>query len=182
MKIIQTKIKDIKIFQPNVFADKRGYFFESFNLEKFELAIGKKITFLQDNHSKSIKNVLRGLHYQIPPNAQGKLVRVLRGEVYDVAVDLRKSSPTFGHWVGEILSSENKKQLWVPEGFAHGFLTLSKDAEYSYKTTNYYFAESERNIKWDDLDLKINWLGNKNPILSEKDKKAYSFKKALKFD
>jgi len=182
LKIFKTKIPDVKIIQPNVFADNRGFFFESFNLNKFELGIGEKITFIQDNHSKSIKNVLRGLHYQIPPHAQGKLVRVLRGEVYDVAVDLRKSSPTFGHWVGEILSSENKKQLWVPEGFAHGFLTLSKEVEYSYKTTNNCFAESERNIKWNDSDLQINWLGNKNPFLSEKDKKADSFKNALKFD
>ena len=130
MKVIDTKILDVKLIEPMVFEDERGFFFESFNHKKFEEAIGRKVTFVQDNHSKSVKGVLRGLHYQLPPHAQGKLVRVVQGEVFDVAVDIIKSSPTFGHWVGIKLSAENKKMLWIPEGFAHGFLTLSDTAEF----------------------------------------------------
>ena len=138
MKAIDTAIPDVKIIEPTVFADDRGFFFESFNQAKFEAAIGRSADFVQDNHSRSGRGVLRGLHYQLPPHAQAKLVRVVVGEVYDVAVDIRKSSPTFGQWVGVLLSAENKRQLWIPEGFAHGFLTLSDHVEFLYKTTNYY--------------------------------------------
>ena len=154
-----------------MFNDDRGFFFESFNQEKFEEAIGRKINFVQDNHSKSIKGVLRGLHYQLPPRAQAKIVRVTQGEVFDVAVDLRKSSPTFGKWVGKILSSENKIQMWIPEGFAHGFLTLSDTAEFLYKTTDFYSKSHERSIRWNDEALSIDW-GSDNILLSNKDKEA----------
>jgi len=156
MKVTDTKIPDVKIIEPTVFEDERGYFFESFNHKKFEEAIGREITFVQDNHSKSTKGVLRGLHYQLPPHAQGKLVRVVKGEIYDVAVDIRKLSPTFGLWVGETLSAENKKQLWIPEGFAHGFVTMSKTAELIYKVTNYWEKELERTIIFNDTTIKIN--------------------------
>ena len=155
MKVTDTKIPDVKIIEPTVFEDERGFFFESFNHKKFEAAIGRKVTFVQDNHSKSRKGVLRGLHYQLPPHAQGKLVRVVQGEVFDVAVDIRKSSPTFGHWVAETLSAENKKQLWIPEGFAHGFLTLSETAEFLYKTTDYYAPVFEKSIHWNDQFFNI---------------------------
>ncbi len=175
MKISNTNILDVKILEPKVFFDDRGFFFESFNKKVFENALGIIPKFVQDNHSKSSKNVLRGLHYQLPPFAQGKLVRVIKGEVFDVAVDLRKSSSTFGKWVGVVLSSENKKQLWIPEGFAHGFITLSDEAEFIYKTTNYYDKRSERSIKWDDRDLKIKWNGILKPLVSEKDSKATNF-------
>ena len=146
MKVTDNKISDVKIIGPVVFEDKRGFFFESFNHKKIEEAIGYEVTFVQDNHSKSKKGVLRGLHYQLPSHGQGKLVRGVQGEVFDVAVDIRKSSPTFGRWVGETLSEDNKKQLWIPEGFAHGFLTLSETAECLYKTTNYYAPNSEHSI------------------------------------
>ena len=169
MKVTDTKIPDVKIIEPTVFEDERGYFFESFNHKKFEEAIGREVSFVQDNHSKSVKGVLRGLHYQLPPHAQGKLVRVVQGEVFDVAVDIRKSSPTFGQWVAEVLSAGNKKQLWIPEGFAHGFLTLSDTAEFLYKTTDYYAKECERSIRWNDQTLRIEWPPMKVPILSEKD-------------
>jgi len=169
MNVTDTKIPDVKVIEPTVFEDERGFFFESFNHKKFEEAIGRKVTFVQDNHSKSSKSVLRGLHYQLPPHAQGKLVRVVQGEVFDVAVDIRKSSPTFGQWVAEVLSAGNKKQLWIPEGFAHGFLTLSDTAEFLYKTTDYYAKECERSIRWNDQTLRIEWPPMKVPILSEKD-------------
>ena len=172
MKVTDTQIPDVKIIEPTVFEDERGFFFESFNHKQFEEAIGRKVTFVQDNHSKSVKGVLRGLHYQMPPHAQGKLVRVVQGEVFDVAVDLRKSSPTFGHWVGEILSAVNKKQIWIPEGFAHGFLTLSETAELLYKTTDYYAREQERAIRWDDSVLNIRWPAGLNPFVSGKDEQA----------
>ena len=181
MKVTDTKIPDVKIIEPTVFEDERGFFFESFNHKKFEEAIGREVTFVQDNHSKSSKGVLRGLHYQIPPHAQGKLVRVVQGEVFDVAVDIRKSSPTFGQWVAEVLSAENKKQLWIPEGFAHGFLTLSETAEFLYKTTDYYAKDSERCIKWDDEGVSIDWPSNINPLVSEKDSAATTFTKAEVF-
>jgi dTDP-4-dehydrorhamnose 3,5-epimerase len=168
MKITPLSISDVLLIEPRVFEDDRGFFFESFNHKQFESYLGFKTNFVQDNHSKSMQGVLRGLHYQIKPKAQGKLVRVSSGEVFDVAVDLRKSSPTFGKWVGEILSSENKKQLWIPEGFAHGFLTLSESAEFLYKTTNFYSAEHERVIIWNDERIKIKWP-NSNVILSSKD-------------
>jgi dTDP-4-dehydrorhamnose 3,5-epimerase len=164
-----------------VFGDDRGFFFESFNENKFEEAIGRKINFVQDNHSKSLKGVLRGLHYQLPPKAQGKLVRVIQGEVFDVAVDIRKSSPTFGKWVGEIISAENKKQIWIPEGFAHGFVTLSDTAEFLYKTTDFYSAAHEQAISWDDETIGIDWPLNELS-LSTKDKMAKSFKEAIYFD
>lgn len=180
MKIISTSIPEVIIIEPDVFGDERGFFFESFNQKKFDEAVGRPVQFVQDNHSKSVKGVLRGLHYQLPPFAQGKLVRVIQGEVFDVAVDIRKDSPTFGQWVGEILSAENKKQLWIPEGFAHGFLTLSNTAEFLYKTTNYYNKESERAIIWNDDTLSIDWpsLENLKPKLSEKDQASPSFNDA----
>ncbi|MDB2182892.1 dTDP-4-dehydrorhamnose 3,5-epimerase [Citrobacter farmeri] len=170
MEIIKTDIPDLLIIKPKVFGDERGYFYESFNQKVFEEEIGRKVNFVQDNHSKSTKGVLRGLHYQLEPYAQGKLVRCVAGEVFDVAVDIRKTSPTFGHWVGVNLSAENKCQLWIPEGFAHGFQVLSESAEFVYKTTNYYSPSSERGIFWNDPELKINWKETEVMILSEKDK------------
>lgn len=176
MKITSTNILDVKIIEPIVFEDERGFFFESFNHKKFEEAIGKVVNFVQDNHSKSIKGVLRGLHYQISPYQQGKLVRVVHGEVFDVAVDIRRSSKNYGKWVGEILSDKNKKQLWIPEGFAHGFLTLSDTAEFLYKTTNFYSKEHERILRWNDSSIDIKWPESIVPILSEKDETAPLFK------
>jgi dTDP-4-dehydrorhamnose 3,5-epimerase len=170
----------VLLIEPQVFGDDRGFFFESFNQNKFEEAMGKKINFLQDNHSKSIKGVLRGLHYQLTPKAQGKLVRVIQGEVFDVVVDLRQSSPTFGKWVSEILSADNKKQIWIPEGFAHGFLTLSDTAEFLYKTTDFYSKEHEQAIRWDDETIRIDWP-MQEVSLSSKDNAALSFKEAKCF-
>lgn len=177
MKLTRLKIPDVCLIEPQVFGDDRGFFFESFNQRQFDGAIGREVVFVQDNHSRSAKNVLRGLHYQVV-RPQGKLVRVAQGEVFDVAVDIRKSSPTFGQWVGEILSAENKKQLWIPEGFAHGFLTLSEHAEFLYKTTEYYAPECERCIRWDDPDLAIKWPLVGEPQLSGNDHTALSFVKA----
>lgn len=157
MKVTPLKIPDVKLIEPDVFEDERGFFYESFNQQKFNETIGENITFVQDNHSKSSKGVLRGLHYQNAPFAQGKLVRVIVGEVFDVAVDVRKDSSTYGQWVAEVLSGENKKQLWIPEGFAHGFLTLSDKAEFLYKTTNFYNKESERSIHWKNNEFDIEW-------------------------
>jgi len=172
MKVTPLAIPEVVIFEPKVFGDERGYFYESFSQKIFEQATGLKRDFVQDNHSKSQKGVLRGLHYQLSPMAQGKLVRVIEGEVFDVAVDIRKKSATFGQWVGERLSAKNNKQMWVPEGFAHGFITLSDTAQFLYKTTNYYSPEHERCIAWDDPDLGIDWqLANIGiPSLSPKDK------------
>ena len=167
MKHTPLAIPDVVLIEPDVFGDERGFFMESFNQARFEAAIGKPVQFVQDNHSRSVKNVLRGLHYQIQ-QPQGKLVRVVQGEVFDVAVDLRKSSPTFGKWVGELLSAENKRQLWVPEGFAHGFVVLSDTAEFLYKTTNYYAPAHERCILWNDATLNIAWPQGIEPILSAK--------------
>lgn len=172
MKIIDTTIPELKIIEPAVFGDERGFFFESFNTKKFEDAIGYSVDFVQDNHSKSSKGVLRGLHYQLAPHGQGKLVRCVAGEVFDVAVDIRKSSPTFGQWVGVYLSAENKRQFWIPVGFAHGFVTLSETAEFLYKATNYYSPESERGILWNDEKIGIEWPISVEPILSVKDKNA----------
>ena len=174
MKLIHHDIPEVCLIEPQVFGDARGFFFESFNQRRFNEALGKEVVFVQDNHSKSAKNVLRGLHYQIM-RPQGKLVRVVQGEVFDVAVDIRKSSPTFGQWVGEILSAENKRQLWVPEGFAHGFVTLSDHAEFLYKTTEYYAPEHERCIRWDDPKIGIKWPLAGKPQVSEKDHTAPSF-------
>jgi dTDP-4-dehydrorhamnose 3,5-epimerase len=174
MKATPLAIPDVFLIEPQVFGDERGFFFESFNHAKFEQAIGKKITFVQDNHSKSSKGVLRGLHYQ-DPKSQGKLVRVTQGEVFDVAVDIRKGSPTFGKWVAEILSAENKKQLWIPEGLAHGFLVLSETAEFLYKTTDYYAPQHEKCIVWDDPTLIIPWPLSGLPKLSAKDQQGVLF-------
>jgi dTDP-4-dehydrorhamnose 3,5-epimerase len=175
MKVTPLSIPDVLLIEPQVFGDERGFFFESFNQNKFEETIGKKINFVQDNHSKSIKGVLRGLHYQLAPKAQGKLVRVIQGEVYDVAVDLRQSSPTFGKWLGEIISAHNKKQMWIPEGFAHGFVTLSDTAEFLYKTTDFYSAEHEQSILWSDQAINIQWPVGIKLILSKKDLEAKLF-------
>ncbi|MDL2399698.1 dTDP-4-dehydrorhamnose 3,5-epimerase [Rhizobium mayense] len=182
MKAIDTAIPDVKIIEPTVFGDDRGFFFESFSQVKFEAAIGQSPTFVQDNHSRSGKGVLRGLHYQLPPHAQAKLVRVVIGEVYDVAVDIRRSSPTFGQWVGVLLSEENKRQLWIPEGFAHGFLTLSDRVEFLYKTTNYYAPESDRGIRWDDPRLAIDWKTAAPLTLSAKDQRQPLLADAEIFD
>ncbi len=168
MKFTPLAIPDVIVFEPNVFGDDRGFFFESFNQRIFEDAVGKRVQFVQDNHSKSTRNVLRGLHYQIQ-QPQGKLVRVVQGEVFDVAVDIRKSSPTFGKWVGVVLSADNKKQLWVPAGFAHGFVTLSDTAEFLYKTTDYWAPAFERCIRWDDSEISISWPITTDPSVSAKD-------------
>ena len=176
MKATSLAIPEVILFEPTVFTDERGFFFESFNHKKFEEAVGYSVNFVQDNHSKSTKGVLRGLHYQLPPKAQGKLVRVTQGEVFDVAVDIRKNSPTFGKWVGEKLSAENKKQLWVPEGFAHGFLTLSETTEFLYKTTDYYAPEYERCIAWNDPEIGIDWAFQEQPQLLDKDRQGVFFK------
>lgn len=181
MKITRTAIPEVIVIEPDIFGDERGFFFESFNQRKFEKTIGRKVFFVQDNHSRSIKNVLRGLHYQIQ-QPQGKLVRVVQGEVFDVAVDIRKSSPTFGKWVGEILSAENKRQLWVPEGFAHGFVVLSEHADFLYKTTDYWAPEHERCISWKDPELAIGWHTSETPILSAKDAQGMSLRDAETFD
>ncbi|MFN9735189.1 MAG: dTDP-4-dehydrorhamnose 3,5-epimerase [Microcystis sp.] len=175
MKVIPTEIPDVLIIEPQVYGDDRGFFLESFNQKDFREKTGVNTTFVQDNHSMSLKNVLRGLHYQIP-NPQGKLVRVVSGSVFDVAVDARKSSPTFGQWVGCILSAENKRIFWVPEGFAHGFLVLSDRAEFLYKTTNYYYPQYEKTIAWNDADLGIDWPLETPPILSPKDQAGQPFK------
>ncbi|MDN0076849.1 dTDP-4-dehydrorhamnose 3,5-epimerase [Crenobacter sp. SG2303] len=169
MKVIDTAIPDVKIIEPTVFGDERGFFFESFHQQKFEEAIGHKVAFVQDNHSRSVKGVLRGLHYQLPPHAQGKLVRCVVGEVFDVAVDIRRSSPSFGRWVGVNLSAENKRQLWIPQGFAHGFLTLTGEAELLYKTTDYWFKELDRSIAWNDITIAIKWPLIDAPQLSAND-------------
>lgn len=183
MKVIDTAIPEVKIFEPRVFRDSRGSFFESFNSKIFTQAVGHEVFFLQDNHSVSVKNVLRGLHFQKPPHAQGKLVRVVQGEVFDVAVDLRRDSHFFGQWVGVTLSSDNKRQLWIPEGFAHGFLTISQEAQFLYKATNFYAPESEETIMWNDPHLNIEWpieAGSK-PSVSEKDERGKSFSEFMSF-
>lgn len=180
MKATQLAISDVFLLEPRVFGDERGFFFESFNQRQFENTIGEKVTFFQSNHSRSAKHVLRGLHYQIK-QPQGKLVRVVAGEVFDVAVDIRSSSPTFGKWVGETLTAENKRQMWVPEGFAHGFVVLSDYAEFIYKTTNYWAPEFERCILWDDPDLKIDWPISVPPVLSNKDQHGVYFRSAEVF-
>lgn len=174
MEIVKTEIQDLLIIKPRVFEDERGYFFESYNREKFrEHGIG--VTFVQDNESRSVKNVLRGLHFQKPPFTQGKLVRVMRGSVLDVAVDLRKNSPTYGKWASIVLTDKNKWMYWVPEGFAHGFRTLEDNTVFFYKCTNVYNKESEGSIAWNDPDLDIDWRLDEEPVLSEKDKAAPRF-------
>ncbi|MBG2837004.1 MULTISPECIES: dTDP-4-dehydrorhamnose 3,5-epimerase [Proteus] len=175
MNIIKTEIPDVLILEPKVFGDHRGFFYESFNQKIFEEVVGYPVSFVQDNHSKSNKNILRGLHYQTK-NTQGKLVRVISGEVFDVAVDIRKNSQTFGKYIGVYLSAENKKQLWIPEGFAHGFFVTSEEAEFVYKCTDYYNPTAELSIAWNDPDLSINWPISMDTkiILSKKDQNAVS--------
>ena len=181
MRATPLSIPEVFLIEPEVFGDERGFFFESFNQKAFEDAIGRPVSFVQDNHSRSAKNVLRGLHYQIQ-QPQGKLVRVTAGEIFDVAVDLRKSSPTFGQWAGTILSAENKHQLWVPEGFAHGFVVLSASADFLYKTTDYYAPEHERVVIWNDPQIAIAWPEGIQPVLSTKDANAPSLDVAEIFE
>jgi dTDP-4-dehydrorhamnose 3,5-epimerase len=180
VNVISTAISDVIIIEPKVFGDDRGFFFESFNSRQFAELTGRNVDFVQDNHSRSAKNVLRGLHYQIQ-QPQGKLVRVVQGAVFDVAVDIRRSSPTFGQHVGVELSAENKRMFWVPEGFAHGFVVLSDTAEFLYKTTNYWAPEFERSIAWNDPALGIQWPIQGEPTLSAKDQQAFSLEKAELF-
>jgi dTDP-4-dehydrorhamnose 3,5-epimerase len=189
MEFKRLAIPDVWLIKPKVFGDDRGFFYESFSARAFQEATGLAPTFVQDNHSKSARGVLRGLHYQLPPHIQGKVVRVIGGAVFDVAVDIRKSSPTCGRWVGNVLSAENRIQKWIPPGFAHGFLTLSESAEILYKTTEFYEPSSEAAIAWNDPDLNIQWpvaelkaAGLNDPILSGKDQRASSFKNAKVFE
>ena len=180
MQIVQTAIPDVLILEPKVFGDDRGFFFESFNQQTFQNLTGIKVNFVQENHSKSAANVLRGLHYQIE-QAQGKLVRVTSGEVFDVAVDIRRQSATFGKWVGTLLSAENKRQMWIPQGFAHGFVVLKDNTEFLYKTTDYYAPQYERCIRWDDPAIGIEWPVSQPPILSVKDQQGLLLSQAEVF-
>lgn len=180
MKVIQTAIPDVLIIEPVVYGDERGFFFESFNKKKFAELVGRDMDFVQDNHSRSVKNVLRGLHYQIQ-HPQGKLVRAVKGSVLDVAVDIRRSSPTFGKHVAAELSAENKRMMWIPEGFAHGFVVLSEFAEFLYKTTDYWYPEHERCIRWDDQELGIDWMLEVAPTISKKDSQGLQLQDAEVF-
>jgi dTDP-4-dehydrorhamnose 3,5-epimerase len=180
MRVAATAIPGLLLLEPTIYEDERGFFFESFNQRRFEDATGRNVCFVQDNHSSSVRHVLRGLHYQVH-QPQGKLVRVINGEVFDVAVDLRRSSPTFGKCVGIVLSAANKKQLWIPEGFAHGFLVLSDSAEFLYKTTDYYAPEYERCLIWNDPDIGIDWPKDSEPMLSAKDQLGLPLSKAEVF-
>lgn len=183
MKVVTTALPGVLILEPRVFGDERGFFFESFNQKAFDEATGTHFQFVQDNHSRSGRGVLRGLHYQLPPHAQGKLVRVTQGSVFDVAVDLRRGSPSFGRWVGAELSARNHKQLWLPPGLAHGFLVTSDGADFLYKTTAYYAPEAERCVRWDDPALAIDWpLQGSAPLLSAKDAAAPALIEATLFD
>ncbi len=179
--IVATELEDVKILEPKVYGDARGFFFESFNAKDFQSAVGVKVDFVQDNHSKSARGVLRGLHYQIK-HPQGKLVRVVAGEVFDVAVDIRRNSPSFGRWMGAHLSAENHRQIWIPPGFAHGFLVLSESAEFLYKTTDYWYPEHERSLIWNDPQINIKWPSSTRPVLSAKDEVAPSLAAAELFD
>lgn len=184
MKYKKLSIPGVILFEPSVFEDNRGYFFESFSSRIFNEAVGYDVKFIQDYHSMSKKGVVRGLHYQLPPCSQGKIVRVSKGKIFDVAVDIRQNSPTFGQWVGEYLSESNKKQLWIPEGFAHGFISLEEDTELLYKVTGYYSKEYDRNILWNDKDINIEWplhLIEGEIIVSDKDKAASLFLNSDKF-
>jgi len=174
MKVTPTELPDVLILEPKVFGDERGFFMESYNRRAFNEAVGYEVEFVQDNHSRSAQGVLRGMHYQLPPNAQGKLVRVTSGCVLDVAVDIRRSSPWFGRWIGVNLSASNQRQLWIPPGFAHGFLVLSESADFLYKTTSYYAPQSEASLRWNDPAIAILWSTHISgpPILSEKDAAA----------
>jgi dTDP-4-dehydrorhamnose 3,5-epimerase len=183
MQVTLTAIPGVLILEPRVFGDERGFFMESFNQKAFDEAVGREVRFVQDNHSRSSKGVLRGLHYQIPPHAQGKLVRVSQGTVFDVAVDIRKGSPTFGQWVGVELSGQNHRQLWMPAGMAHGFLVLSSSADFQYKTTDYYAPQAEACIRWDDPDLGIGWPAiGREPTVSSKDAQGASLASVVPFD
>jgi len=183
MKVVATQLLEVLILEPKVFGDERGFFLESYNRRAFNEAVGYEVDFVQDNHSRSTKGVLRGLHYQLPPHAQGKLVRVTAGKVFDVAVDVRRASATFGKWVGMELSAENHRQLWIPEGFAHGFLVLSDSADFLYKTTNYYSPDSESAVCWNDVAVGIQWPeAGSSPRLSGKDATAPLLKDAVTFD
>lgn len=182
MKVTATALADVMLIEPKVFGDARGFFLESFNQQLFNEATGTRFEFVQDNHSRSSKGVLRGLHYQLPPHAQGKLVRVTQGAVWDVAVDMRKNSPTFGQWVGETLTQDNHKQFWIPPGFAHGFVVLSDTADFLYKTTAYYAPQSDRGIAWNDADIGIQWPDvGVDFLLSDKDQQQPAFKNAEAF-
>lgn len=174
MNIVKTAIPEVLVLEPRVFGDERGFFFESFNSRHFNAAVGRDVNFVQDNHSRSVRGVLRGLHYQIV-QPQGKLVRVVTGSVFDVAVDMRRGSSTFGKWVGEVLSADNKRMLWVPEGFAHGFLVLSETADFLYKTTDFYAPQHERCVIWNDPTLAIDWPADVVPRLSQKDELGAKF-------
>ena len=180
MQIVETGIPGLLVIEPKVWGDARGFFFESYNQRRFEELTGVRKTFVQDNHSRSARNVLRGLHYQIR-QPQGKLVRVVAGEVYDVAVDIRRGSPTFGKWFGLHMSADNKKMLWIPEGFAHGFVVLSEHAEFLYKTTDYWAPEHERCIRWNDPELAIDWQISGEPVLSARDQAGMPFRDAEVF-
>lgn len=182
MELERLSIPEVILFKPKIFKDERGFFFESFKSQVFQEATGLDLNFLQDNHTQSVRGSLRGLHYQLPPFAQGKIVRVTHGEVYDVAVDIRKSSPTFGKYVGTKLSDKNHHQLWVPPGFAHGFITLSDTADFLYKTTDVYHPESERSIRFDDKTLNITWHFDGTPLVAPKDLNATSFLEADYFE
>lgn len=182
MRVTPTAIPEVLIIEPAVFGDARGYFYESYNQSRFNEAVGREVSFAQDNQSRSSQGVLRGLHYQLPPHAQAKLVRVVSGEIFDVAVDVRQSSPTFRQWVGVTLSGENHRQLWIPEGFAHGFLTVSATADVLYKASAYYSAADEASIAWNDADIGIEWPFTSEPLLSAKDAAAPSLKAARLFD
>ncbi|WP_442807424.1 dTDP-4-dehydrorhamnose 3,5-epimerase [Trinickia soli] len=181
IQVTATDLPEVKLIEPKVFGDARGFFFESFNAREFAELVAPGVEFVQDNHSRSAKGVLRGLHYQIQ-HAQGKLVRVVEGEVFDVAVDIRKTSPNFGKWVGVRLSSENKRQLWVPPGFAHGFVTLSDSADFLYKTTDYWYPEFERSIVWNDPEIGIEWPFDGEPMVAAKDVAASPFAQAEFFE
>ncbi len=183
MKVTGTDIEGLLILEPSVFGDERGFFLESYNQKTFDAALGQEVRFLQDNHSRSARGVLRGLHYQLPPHAQGKLVRVTQGSVFDVAVDMRRSSPSFGRWVGVDLSGQNHRQLWLPPGLAHGFLVTSDSADFLYKTTQYYAPQSERCVRWNDPAIGIIWpaLGL-SPLLSAKDASAPLLADATPFE
>ncbi|MGD9832005.1 MAG: dTDP-4-dehydrorhamnose 3,5-epimerase [Piscinibacter sp.] len=181
MKVTPTAIEGVLVLEPRVFGDERGFFMESFNQRVFDAAVGRHVAFVQDNHSRSTRGVLRGLHYQVAPHAQGKLVRVTQGLVFDVAVDLRRSSPTFGRWVGFELGQDNHRQLWIPPGLAHGFVVLSDSADFLYKTTDYYVQEAEACIRWNDPDLAIDWPGTPPYLVSAKDAAGLPFATAPNF-
>jgi dTDP-4-dehydrorhamnose 3,5-epimerase len=181
MRIIPTALSEVLLVEPAVYGDPRGFFLESYNERRFNDAIGQEVRLIQDNHSRSSKHVLRGLHYQLPPHAQAKLVRVVSGAIFDVAVDVRRSSPTFGKWAGAYLSADNQHQLWIPEGFAHGFVTLSESADVLYKTSAYYSPADEASVAWNDPDLEIEWPLAGEPTLSNKDASAPPLKAAPAF-